>query len=87
MMPFSISAALGGTLGVAIGGSFLTIIEFVEFAILSLSTYISQRRAVTTTRGGKSDYLTQKPVLTPVKAFRNSITDDTAFQGSGNIYS
>ena len=34
---FYILANLGGTLGVCIGGSILTIIEFLEFAILQVT--------------------------------------------------
>ena len=40
---FYVTANIGGTLGVCIGGSFLTIIEFIDFAIKRL-TYLVQRR-------------------------------------------
>ncbi|XP_067945342.1 acid-sensing ion channel 2-like [Watersipora subatra] len=43
--PYDLIANLGGTLGVCIGGSLLTLFEFAEFGIISLTNLLAKRQS------------------------------------------
>jgi len=59
-----ISASLGGTFGVSLGASILTMFEFVEFVTLSVARLIVQLAD----KSSKS---------TPIKPFKNSVSADS----------
>ena len=48
MFCVSVLANLGGTLGVCIGGSILTLLEFLEFVIVKLATKIRKKNEIGT---------------------------------------
>lgn len=58
---FSVLANIGGTMGVCIGGSILTLVEFAEFLILKITYYLVSWK-------GKRYNLSS----TPVKNFDNT---------------